>query len=134
MAFRKVADQEDITNQYTNDLEEAVPLTTTSPKLDTEKKHQHVIDDVPAHLEPYLQTKASFGLTDDEVVERMSRFGRNELTEKKRNKILHFLSFCKACFMIVCLIYALTLYYSHWSYLLLDDIITCVNSTYWRLA
>lgn len=102
MAFRKVADQEDITNQYTNDLEEAVPLTTTSPKLDSEKKHQVVIDDVPAHLEPYLQTKASFGLNDDEVAERLSRFGRNELTEKKRNKILHFLSFCKRVLFFTC--------------------------------
>lgn len=82
-------------------------MTTTSPKLDSEKKHQDVIDDVPAHLEPYLQTKASFGLTDDEVAERLSRFGRNELTEKKRNKILHFLSFCKR--VIVLLDFALSL-------------------------
>lgn len=101
MGFRKVAEQEDITNQYTNDYEEAVPLTT-SPKLDNEKQQQNIIDDVPAHLEPYLQTKPSFGLSDNEVQERMSRFGRNELQEKKRNKVLHFLSFCKRvnCFFI----------------------------------
>lgn len=98
MGFRKVSEQEDITNQYANDLEEAVPLTT-SPKTDTEKHQQNIIDDVPAHLEPYLQTKPTSGLTDDQVYERMNRFGRNELVEKKRNKLLHFLSFCK------CLVY-----------------------------
>lgn len=95
MGFRKVSDQEDITSQYTNDFEEAVPLTATSPKSGNEKQHGNVIDDVPAHLEPYLQTKPTFGLNDEQVQERMTRFGRNELTEKKRNKLLHFLSFCK---------------------------------------
>ncbi|KAI8050000.1 plasma-membrane proton-efflux P-type ATPase [Thamnidium elegans] len=91
MGFRQVADQEDITNQYTNDLEEAVPLTAT-PKLSDKTQHA-VVDDVPAHLEQYLQTQPTFGLTEDQVYERMSKFGRNELVEKKRNKLLHFLSF-----------------------------------------
>ncbi|KAI8640715.1 plasma-membrane proton-efflux P-type ATPase [Parasitella parasitica] len=91
MGFRKLTEQEDITNQYANDLEEAVPLTNT--KSTSEKPQQSIIDDVPAHLEPYLQTQATFGLTDDQVHERMQRFGRNELAEKKRNKLLHFLSF-----------------------------------------
>lgn len=94
MGFRQVAEQEDITNQYTNDLEEAVPLTATPKPSD--KTQQAVIDDVPAHLEPYLQTQPTFGLTENQVYERMSKFGRNELVEKKRNKLLHFLSFCKS--------------------------------------
>lgn len=93
MGFRKLTEQEDITNQYANDLEEVVPLTNT--KSTNEKPQQNIIDDVPAHLEPYLQTQPTFGLTDEQVHERMQRFGRNELTEKKRNKLLHFLSFCE---------------------------------------
>lgn len=93
MGFRKLAEQEDITNQYANDFEEVVPLTNT--KSSNEKPQQNIIDDVPAHLEPYLQTQPTFGLTDEQVHERMQRFGRNELAEKKRNKLLHFLSFCE---------------------------------------
>ncbi|CEP09786.1 hypothetical protein [Parasitella parasitica] len=91
MGFRKLVEQEDITNQYANDVEEVVPLTNT--KSTSEKPQQSIIDEVPAHLEPYLQTQPTFGLTDDQVHERMQRFGRNELAEKKRNKLLHFLSF-----------------------------------------
>lgn len=93
MGYHKVSEPEDITNQYTHSGEEAVPLTS-STKLTTEKQ-QTITDEVPPHLEPYLQTQPTFGLTDDQVIERRNRFGRNELTEKKRNKLLHFLSFCK---------------------------------------
>lgn len=66
------------------------------------EEKQTITDEVPAHLEPYLQTKPTFGLTDDQIIERRNQFGPNELTEKKRNKLLHFLSFCKhtkACFI-----------------------------------
>lgn len=92
MGFRDHTDQEDITNQY---AEEAVPLTK-SINTNSEKQQGGLSDDVPEHLEPYLQTKPTFGLNDQQVGERMIRFGRNELQEKKRNKILHFLSFCKS--------------------------------------
>jgi H+-transporting ATPase len=95
MGFRKLTEQEDITNQYANDMEEAVPLTESPKSPTNEKQQQSIIDDVPAHLEPYLQTKPTFGLTDEQAQERMQRFGRNELQEKKRNKLLHFLSFCE---------------------------------------
>ncbi|KAG0854267.1 hypothetical protein G6F17_006498 [Rhizopus arrhizus] len=57
------------------------------------EEKQTITDEVPAHLEPYLQTKPTFGLTDDQIIERRNQFGPNELTEKKRNKLLHFLSF-----------------------------------------
>lgn len=66
------------------------------------EEKQTITDEVPAHLEPYLQTKPTFGLTDDQIIERRNQFGPNELTEKKRNKLLHFLSFCKhtkTCFI-----------------------------------
>ncbi|KAI9486602.1 MAG: plasma-membrane proton-efflux P-type ATPase [Benjaminiella poitrasii] len=92
MGFRKLTDQEDITNQYENDLDEAVPLTE-SAKPNDEKQQRGITDDVPSHLEPYFQTKPTFGLTDDQIQDRMHRFGRNELQEKKRNKLWHFLSF-----------------------------------------
>lgn len=91
-AFHKLTDQEDITNQYTADIEESVPLTKTP--VEDEKPPDGFIDSVPAHLEPYLQTKPTFGLDDRQVAERRHQFGKNELSEKKRNKLFHFLSFC----------------------------------------
>lgn len=48
---------------------------------------------MPPHLEPHLQTPPTQGLSQDQVLDRQARFGRNELVEKKRNKLLHFLSF-----------------------------------------
>lgn len=53
------------------------------------------MDEIPPHLEPYLQTPPTHGLREEQVADRLQRFGRNELAEKKRNKLLHFLSFCK---------------------------------------
>lgn len=93
MGYRKVSEPEDI-GLYRTYREEAVPLTNSTPSA-AEKEHT-LTDKVPVHLEPYLQTKPTFGLTDEQVLERRSRFGRNELMEKKRNKLLHFLSFCKS--------------------------------------
>lgn len=51
-------------------------------------------DEIPPSLEVYLDTKPTYGLTDDQVSERLTKFGRNELEEKKRSKIKHFLTFC----------------------------------------
>jgi magnesium-transporting ATPase (P-type) len=136
MGFRKLAEQEDITNQYTNDMEEAVPLTK-SPKSPTdEKQQQNTIDDVPAHLEPYLQTKPTFGLTDEQVQERMQRFGRNELEEKKRNKLLHFLSFCELTLHPTSSRLVLSFFdlNSYWSNFILDDIVLNSDSDHCRLA
>ncbi|CAO3647446.1 unnamed protein product [Cunninghamella blakesleeana] len=52
-----------------------------------------MVDEIPPHLEPYLKTTPTKGLTQEQVYEKLNQFGRNELPEKKRNKILHFLSF-----------------------------------------
>ncbi|CAO3691651.1 unnamed protein product [Rhizopus stolonifer] len=89
MGYRRVSESDNL-GLYRTNREEAVPLTTSRPTIE---KEQTISDEVPVHLEPYLQTKPTFGLTDQQVDERRSRFGRNELTEKKRNKLLHFLSF-----------------------------------------
>lgn len=94
MTFQKLTDQEDITNQYINDTDEVLPLTKTT-LANEEKKVETFIDSIPAHIEGYLQTKPTFGLSEEEVLGRRKRFGKNELSEKKRNKLLHFLSFCK---------------------------------------
>ncbi|KAI8372494.1 plasma-membrane proton-efflux P-type ATPase [Blakeslea trispora] len=95
MSYRKLAENDDIASQYVHSREEAVPLTNANNNhtLNEKQSQQNIMDDVPADLEPYLQTKPTQGLTDTEVQERMQRFGRNELIEKKRNKLLHFLSF-----------------------------------------
>lgn len=72
-----------------HDGEEATPLT--SPPNEPQWLYE-----VPPHLEPHLQTPPTQGLNNDQVLDRQARFGRNELVEKKRNKLLHFLSFCKS--------------------------------------
>lgn len=72
---------------YTNN--ETIPLTSIQS---SEKKWK---DEIPPELEVYLQTQPTYGLTDSQVSERLAKFGKNELEEKKRSKIKHFLSFCK---------------------------------------
>ncbi|KAI8076308.1 plasma-membrane proton-efflux P-type ATPase [Halteromyces radiatus] len=78
-------------------MEEAVPLTNTTttqnPTTGTEKSTKGWVDEISPHMETYLQTQPTYGLTHEQVTERLAQFGRNELVEKKRNKILHFLSF-----------------------------------------
>ncbi|KAI8057500.1 plasma-membrane proton-efflux P-type ATPase [Thamnidium elegans] len=50
-------------------------------------------DQVSPDLEIYLDTQPTYGLTDTQVTDRLSKFGRNELQEIKKSKIKHFLSF-----------------------------------------
>lgn len=79
-------------------MEESVPLTNTitaQREQGTEKPSKGWVDEIPTHMESYLTTQPTYGLTQEEVTNRLSQFGRNELPEKKRNKLLHFLSFCK---------------------------------------
>ncbi|KAI9488988.1 plasma-membrane proton-efflux P-type ATPase [Zychaea mexicana] len=75
-------------NVVLEDYEEATPLTTPPGE-----QQEQFNDEIPAHLEPYLQTPPTQGLSEDQVADRQERFGRNEFKEKKRNKLLHFLSF-----------------------------------------
>ncbi|KAI8365986.1 plasma-membrane proton-efflux P-type ATPase [Radiomyces spectabilis] len=90
MGFRHANDPEDITNQYAAANEEAVPLTISVNRRDEKRDW---LDEVSPELEPYLNTPPTQGLTDEQVAERLARFGRNELPDIKRNKLLHFLSF-----------------------------------------
>ncbi|KAI9030959.1 plasma-membrane proton-efflux P-type ATPase [Phycomyces nitens] len=71
--------------------EEAIPLNPSHPSDNQEKAGW--VDEIPPHLEPYLHTIPTQGLSESEVAERQTRFGKNELIEKKRNKIAHFMSF-----------------------------------------
>ncbi|KAJ1749898.1 hypothetical protein LPJ79_003335 [Coemansia sp. RSA 1821] len=57
--------------------------------------HQHVevSEELPPELEALLQTEPLKGLSEAEVAERTARFGKNEISEKKTNPILKFLSY-----------------------------------------
>lgn len=66
---------------------ETIPLT---PMAEKEWK-----DQISPDLEIYLDTKPTFGLTEAQVADRLAKFGKNELQEKKKSKLKHFLSFCK---------------------------------------
>lgn len=78
---------------------ETIPLNT----IEKEWK-----DQISPDLKIYLDTKPTFGLTDAQISERLSKFGKNELQEKKKSKIKHFLSFCKyLSFYIASFIYCL---------------------------
>jgi len=58
-----------------------------------EAVHESHEDEISPELEELLHTDPSKGLNEQEIAERLARFGRNELTEVKRNPVLHFLSF-----------------------------------------
>ncbi|CAO3664221.1 unnamed protein product [Rhizopus stolonifer] len=50
-------------------------------------------DEIHPSIEVYLDTKPTYGLTENQINERRHKFGRNELQEHQRSKIKHFLSF-----------------------------------------
>lgn len=126
-----------------SDMEEAVPLTTQSAEKIKNKKGW--VDDISPHLEPYLKTTPTKGLTQEQVYERLKQFGRNELPEKKRNKILHFLSFCKVTkynsikkkkkeIETYIYIYIVFIYFSYWCNCISYDNIYYFNSHNKRLV
>lgn len=78
--------------------EEFTPLTlsdTSKQRLRQNSQASSAPDDISPDVEDLLHTDPSIGLDDAAVMERQSKFGKNEITEKKRNKLLHFLSFCE---------------------------------------
>lgn len=58
-----------------------------------EVHHEEHSDDIPPELEVLLHTKPSTGLTSQEVADRILKFGKNELPERKKNPLLKLLSF-----------------------------------------
>lgn len=80
-----------------NKPNETIPLTSMAEK---EWK-----DQISPDLEIYLDTQPTYGLTDAQVTDRLSKFGRNELQEIKKSKIKHFLSFCKHIFIYTHVMY-----------------------------
>lgn len=79
-----------------------VHISTHASEKPSEKKpleveetvHKSHEDEISPELEELLHTDPSKGLNQQEVAERLAKFGRNELAEVKRNALLHFLSFC----------------------------------------
>ncbi|KAJ1892202.1 hypothetical protein LPJ66_006485, partial [Kickxella alabastrina] len=55
--------------------------------------HVEVSDELSPELEALLKTEPLNGLSDVEVAERIAQFGKNEITEKKTNPFLKFLSY-----------------------------------------
>lgn len=78
---------------------ESIPLESIT---NTEKEWR---DEISPEIEVYLDTKPTYGLTEQQVAERLTKFGKNELQDKKKSKIKHFLSFCK--FLFYCFYYNL---------------------------
>ncbi|ORX92534.1 plasma-membrane proton-e [Basidiobolus meristosporus CBS 931.73] len=56
-------------------------------------KHQEMAEEIPPELEALLHTDPAKGLTSAEVAQRLEQFGRNELSEKKKNPFLKFLGY-----------------------------------------
>ncbi|KAJ3271173.1 hypothetical protein HK104_004732, partial [Borealophlyctis nickersoniae] len=58
-----------------------------------EEAHVEVVEELDEELEKLLQTPPLEGLTDAQAAERLEKFGRNEIPEKKSNPFLKFLSY-----------------------------------------
>lgn len=58
-----------------------------------EQAHHEHEDEISPELEALIQTDPSKGLTASEVEERLARFGKNELPEKKKNPLWKFLGY-----------------------------------------
>ncbi|KAJ1762941.1 hypothetical protein LPJ77_001464 [Coemansia sp. RSA 2523] len=56
-------------------------------------EHVEVSEELPPELEALMQTEPLKGLSEAEVAERTARFGKNEISEKKTNPLLKFLSY-----------------------------------------
>ncbi|PVV03899.1 hypothetical protein BB560_001613 [Smittium megazygosporum] len=65
---------------------------TTKVEFEEQEHHEHK-EEISPELEALLHTDPLKGLTTAEHNERLAKFGKNEIEEKKRNPILHFLSF-----------------------------------------
>ncbi|KAH8548886.1 plasma-membrane proton-efflux P-type ATPase [Umbelopsis sp. PMI_123] len=71
---------------HTEDLEKKHEV------VEEQEHHEHE-DEISPELEALLHTDPATGLTSSEVAERLQKFGRNELPEKKANPLLKFLMY-----------------------------------------
>jgi H+-transporting ATPase len=97
MPYKQLSEADEMNSFFiTPRDEEYTPLTkTTSTPSSRTNSNTGSPDDIPPDLERLLQTDPKHGLDYQAVLERQKQFGRNEIIEKKRNRFLHFLSFCK---------------------------------------
>ncbi|KAK9692884.1 hypothetical protein K7432_014155 [Basidiobolus ranarum] len=58
-----------------------------------EHAHQEMAEEISPELEALLHTDPSKGLTSAEITQRLQQFGPNQLSEKKKNPFLKFLSY-----------------------------------------
>lgn len=61
-------------------------------QLEEQEHHEHE-DEISPELEALIQTDPSKGLSTSEIEERLARFGKNELPEKKKNPLWKFLGY-----------------------------------------
>jgi H+-transporting ATPase len=104
MSYKQLSEADELNEIFiTPRDEEYTPLTATEgsiqrPRANSETTSQ---DDISPDLERLLHTNPNIGLDDQAVLDRQTKFGKNEITEKKRNKLLHFLSFCTYLFSYI---------------------------------
>ncbi|RUS19775.1 E1-E2 ATPase-domain-containing protein [Endogone sp. FLAS-F59071] len=90
--------QEKKVNAELNEVHTSVHISerpSEKKSLEVEETvHKSHEDEISPELEELLHTDPVKGLNQQEIAERLAKFGRNELAEVKRNALLHFLSFC----------------------------------------
>lgn len=72
---------------------QVVPSELKETNEKEEETHVEVPDEIDQDLETYLHTDFKFGLTDSQVLERLEKFGMNELVEVKTSAIMKFLGY-----------------------------------------
>ncbi|KAJ2959107.1 hypothetical protein NQZ79_g5361 [Umbelopsis isabellina] len=97
MSYKQLSEADEMNGLFISPRdEEFTPLTLADTSKQRPRQNSQASsapDDISPDVEALLHTDPSIGLDDTAVMERQSRFGKNEISEKKRNKLLHFLSF-----------------------------------------
>ncbi|OMH84564.1 putative cation-transporting ATPase [Zancudomyces culisetae] len=90
--------------------------------------HEHK-EDIPEELEALLHTPPLEGLDDNEHQKRLKQFGLNEIPEKKRNPILHFLSFFTGSIAyLIIMAFILTAVVQDWTDFAIIGVLLIVNA------
>jgi H+-transporting ATPase len=103
MSYKQLSEADELNEIFiTPRDEEYTPLTATEGSIQRARANSETSqDDISPDLERLLHTNPNTGLDDQAVLDRQTKFGKNEITEKKRNKLLHFLSFCTYLFFFI---------------------------------